>query len=355
MGAVGIVAEYNPFHNGHKYHIEQTKKKLNCNCVVAVMSGNFTQRGDTAVFDMYKRAETAVQNGIDLVLAIPPQLVLQSAQYYAYNAVYILNSLSKIDYISFGSEIGDIEKLKSEIDINPDFSDNIKTGVTYAKAISTEILKEPNNTLAVEYLRALRRLNSNMIPFTIKRNKVTHNSQNTVESFASASLLRSMLKNKEDITSFVPSGTASIPSFEDKLINLLNYRLTLGDEFNFSNHANISEGLNNRILKYRGQSIEEFIAKIKCKRYTETRIRRALYSIILDIKKEDILCPPTYTRVLAMTETGQKFLNSIRKTKSIETYSNLTKPIIYNNPQLKKELMINEIYKQLTILKHHQA
>jgi len=352
MKTVGIIAEYNPFHNGHKYHIEKTRQTLDCDCVVAVMSGNFTQRGDSAIFDMYKRAEAATENGVDLVLSIPPQHVLQSAQYYAYNAVYILNSLGGIDYLSFGSECGDIEKLNREISISPDFHNKIKTGVTYARAVSTDLLREPNNTLGVEYLRALEKLNSNIIPFTIKRNKVEHNGKNPVDNYASASFLRNMMKNKEDISNFIPSKIDLSPTLEDKIINLLNYRLSLGDEFDFANHANISEGLNNRILKYRESTIEKFIEKIKCKRYTETRIRRALYSIILDIKKEDIKAPPTYTRILSMTEAGRKFLNNIRKTRQIEVYSNLTKPIIYENPQLKKELVINEIYKQLEETHH---
>ena len=348
MKTAGIVAEYNPFHNGHKYHIEKTREKLKCDCIVAVMSGNFTQRGDTAIFDMYKRAEIAVKNGVDLVLSIPPQFVLQSAQYYAYNAVYILNALTKIDFLSFGSEIGDIDKLKNEISIVGSFKETMKTGATYAKALSTDILKSPNNILGVEYLRALRKLDSSIIPYTIKRNKVEHNDRNSVGGFAPASFLREMLRNNEDISKFVPELIAGNPVFEDKIADLLNYRLIIGDELDFENFANISEGLNNRILKCTGEkSIREFIDKIKCKRYTETRIRRALYSIVLNIKKEELTALPAYTRILAMTKTGQKYISSIRKTRQIEVYSNLTKPIIYNNLQLKKELAINKIYSQL--------
>ena len=347
MKTTGIVAEYNPFHNGHKYHIEKTRAALKCDCIVVIMSGNITQRGDVAVFDMYKRAETAVQNGVDLVLSIPPQAVLQSAQYYAYNAVYILERLTKIDYLSFGSEIGNMEALENEIALPENFKDSLKTGVTYAKAMSTEVLKSPNNILGVEYLRALKNLDSNIIPYTIKRSKVEHNQNESVDNFASASFIRGLLKENKCISEFVPNTPDECPKFEDNIINLLNYRLILGDEADFENHANISEGLNNRILKYKNEkAIEDIISKIKCKRYTETRIRRALYSILLDIKKDDII-PPTYTRVLAMTETGQKFLNSIRKTKQIEIYSKITRNAVYNNPQLKKELMINEIYKQL--------
>jgi predicted nucleotidyltransferase len=355
MRTCGIVSEYNPFHNGHKYHIEKTKEELGVNCVVCVMSSNFTQRGDIAIFNMYDRARVAVENGADVVLSIPPQFVLNSAQYYAYYAVYILNALNGIDYLSFGSECGDLELLEKQardININ-DLKENLAKGMTYAKAASnSDILKEPNNTLAVEYIRALRKLNSSILPFTIKRNKALHNDDFAVDEFSSASFIRNEIRNGENIDKLVPSNSdynLLKPIFDDRIASLLTYRLTLGDEFDFENHQNISEGLNNRILKYKSsKSIAEFIDNIKCKRYTETRIRRALYSILLDIKKgssEPLV--PSYTRLLAISNIGQAFLNETKKSHNIKIYSKITKKDINTNSQLKRELVCNDIYDKL--------
>jgi predicted nucleotidyltransferase len=352
MRTCGIVSEYNPFHNGHKYHIEATKKELDIDCVICVMSGNFTQRGDVAIFDMYDRARVAIENGADLVLSIPPQFVLNSAQHYAYFAVYILNALSGVDYLSFGSECGDIELLKKEAEaIDLEYlKENLKKGMTYAKAVSnSDLLKEPNNTLAVEYIRALKSLNSNILPFTIKRNKIGHNDYFAVDEFASASFIRNEIKNGGNIEKFVPKNSnynLLKPTLDYKVAELLSYRLNLGDKFDFENHQNISEGLNNRILKYKdSKSIAEFIENIKCKRYTQTRIRRALYSILLDIKQNETrLVMPSYTRLIAMTKTGQAFLSSTKKKHNIKVYSKITKKDIFTNLQLKKELTCNSIY-----------
>ncbi len=345
MKTVGIVSEFNPFHNGHKHLVETTKKALNADAVVAVMSGNFTQRGEIASFDMYSRAEIACQNGVDLVLEIPPQFVLNSAQFYAYYGVYLLNALGVVDYLSFGSECGNLEALHNLP--KPDIcavKNKMKTGVSYAKAVGeSDLLQSANNILGREYLNALQKLQSPITPFTVKREAVAHDATVPSGNFASASYIRQAIRKGIDVSSYVPALPDSEPIFEESLLSMLNYRLTCGSQQDFSNIQNISEGLEHRILASRGkESFQELIDAIKCKRYPQTRIQRALYSILLGIEKSNEL--PNYTRVLAFTKTGQKLLKKARKTATIKLYSRITKQDIATNHQLQKELFCNEIF-----------
>lgn len=350
MKTAGIICEYNPFHNGHKYHIEQTKKQLNVDAVICVMSGNVVQRGETAVFPMHFRAETAIKNGADLVLEIPPRFVLQSAQFYACNAVYILNSLGITDYLSFGSESGDIESIKKAISDTKNFREKIDTGMGYAKAIcENEILQTPNNILAAEYLKALKALNSDIKPFTLKRNSVAHDSKEQKNGFASASYIRSLIKDGGNWQEYVPDFEKSditLYKSQEDLWELIAYKLKLGKADDFENILNISEGLNNRILKYKDcKTFSECVDSVSCKRYPKSRIRRALMCILLDFEKSDTL--PTYTRVLASNETGNKLLKSIKKTATIPVLSRITKKDIYNIPFLKEELITEDIIKPM--------
>lgn len=345
MKTVGIVSEFNPFHNGHKYLVETSKKELSADAVVAVMSGNFTQRGEIASFDMYSRAEIACRNGVDLVLEIPPQFVLQSAQFYAYHSIYILNALGIIDYLAFGSECGNIEELATLP--CPDVSllkEKMKTGISYAKAIGeSDILQNANNVLGREYLNALKQLNSSIVPFTIRRKNVMHDASVPVDNIASASYIRQKVQSGQDVSLFVPTLPDAKLVCEDRLLPMLNYRLAMTTAEELSNIQNISEGLENRILASRGKnSFSEFVDAVCCKRYPKTRIRRALYSILLNL--EQSAQSPSYTRVLSFTETGQKLLRSIKKKSSLAVYSRITKSDITSNQQLRKELICNEVF-----------
>lgn len=345
MKTVGIIAEYNPFHNGHKYHVTKTREQLNAEGVIAVMSGNFTQRGEIAMFDMHSRAEIAVKNGVDLVLELPPQFVLNSAEFYAYYGIYLLNQLGIVNYLSFGSECGDLSQLAAyQPTDNVFLKQQLKTGISYAKAISDSPLAEkPNNILGIEYLRALKKLKSEIQPFTVLRKAVEHHSQQPAQQFASASWIRSQIRDGNSITEFLPNLPDITPVFEEQVFTLLKYRLITGQKEELSDFNAISEGLQNRILANRNaESFSELITKIKCKRYPETRIRRALYSLLLNLKKSTE--PPTYTRVLAFNDTGKKLLREIKKKSEISVLSRITKKDVYQHPQLQTELYCNEVY-----------
>ena len=345
MKTIGIVAEFNPFHNGHQYLIDTAKKALGAECVVAVMSGNFTQRGEIASFDMYSRADVASRNGVDLILEIPPQFVLNSAQYYAYYSVYILEQLGCIDYLVFGSECGDLSQLQALQ--NPDrqtLKIRMKTGITYAKAISdSHLLNSANNILAKEYLSALQTLHSDMIPFTVKRIGVSHNEKNPNGAFASASYLRQKIRSKVDISQYLPEIPNGTPISENCILPILKYKLASASEDEMMAINNITEGLHRRMKAAREQDIfEELIGAIKCKRYPETRIRRALYCLLLDMKKFDEL--PSYTRVLAFSNRGKTLLRTMKKTALLPLFSRITQKDIRNHEQLRQELFANEIF-----------
>ena len=347
MKIAGIVCEYNPFHNGHKYHIEETKRITGSDGIIAVMSGNFVQRGEISLYSRELRAQTACENGADLVLLIPPRFVLRSAQFYAYNAIYILNSLGIVDFLSFGSECGSIEMLETALNTDTAMLKNrLNVGVGYAAAIGTnEILKSPNNILGVEYLRALKELSSGIKPVTLGRNSAQHDEMQAFGKFASASYIRGLAKNGEDFSAFVPKnadydGQKMIST--DKLWDLISYRLKLGRHDNFENILNISEGLNNRIQKFADlKSFSDCVDAVSCKRYPKARVRRALLSILLDLEKSDE--PPAYTRVLAANETGKKILAQLRKTAKIPILNRITKKDLYNIPFLAEEIKVNRI------------
>lgn len=350
MKTAGIICEYNPFHNGHKLHIEKTRNALSAECIVCVMSPNVVQRGEIAIADMYFRAEKAVENGADLVLSIPPRFALQSAQFYAHYGVYILDALGGVDFLSFGSECGSVDALeKALFEISDEkIKENLKSGKTYGACVSqNEVLRSSNNILGVEYIKALKKLNSKIIPYTVKREYTDHDSDITNENYASASFIRELIKENKPYSDFLPYED-KIPyySYDEALGLLLSYKLNIGDENNFSDIMNISEGLNNRILKHKAcTDLEKIVSEIYCKRYIAPRIRRAILSIVFDLKKSDVM--PSYTRVLALNETGKKFLNRAKKTSTIKIHSRITKKDIYNDPLLAEEIKINSIIENI--------
>jgi predicted nucleotidyltransferase len=231
MNAAGIVCEYNPFHSGHKYHIEATRRLLGEDAgIVCVMSGNFVQRGDCAAFSKHARARAAISGGADLVLELPVPWVLSSAESFARGGMWILERLGIVTHLSFGSECGDIGTLKAAAEGSDSSEGNISelmaSGISYAaareRALSEvdptlgAVLSSPNNILGVEYLKAIRRLGSKIEPVTVPRHMAGHDGDIPVEGFASASYIR---KNMDEIARFVPESCTDI----------LNPSLTAGE------------------------------------------------------------------------------------------------------------------------------
>ena len=327
MKICGIAAEYNPFHNGHKYHIEKTKELYGATHIVVVMSGNFTQRGDTALFDKFRRTETALANGADLVIELPVAYALASAEQFAFGAVSLLNALGCVEMISFGSECGDVSLLEETAGAvlfaqqSDEFFMHMKSGDSYPVALQKTIekyyeediidaLTAPNNTLAVEYLKALSEYGSAIKPVTIKRVGTEHDSGKTSGYFASAAHIRKGIIAGEDMSAFVPSlpqsDHADIRNLETAILAKL--RTMSVDELEKA--PNVITGLENRIYKAARVStnLAELYMLIKTKRYTMSRIRRIVMAEFIGIKKSDIKNAPPYVRILGMNAKGREIL-----------------------------------------------
>lgn len=339
MNISGIICEYNPFHNGHKRHIEQTKKEYGATHIVGVMSGNFTQRGDTAIVDKYKRTETALKNGVDLVIELPVAYALGSAEQFAQGAVYLLNALGCVDIISFGSESGKIDLLKEAAGAviytqeSEDFHNYMKNGMTYPAALQKamekfytedviETLATPNNALAIEYIKALDEIGSSVKPVTVKRCIAPHDSEIAESSdILSASQLRKKLADKKDISQFAPScDFSNIASLSNIEVAILS-KLRAMSKTEIEKTPNVLMGLENRIYRAAAvaASLNELYFLVKTKRYTLARIRRIILSAFLGITKNDLKITPSYVRILGMNGKGKEILAAAKCELPINT------------------------------------
>ncbi|MCL2637655.1 MAG: nucleotidyltransferase family protein [Oscillospiraceae bacterium] len=350
MKTAAIICEYNPFHNGHKYHIDRTKADFGATHIVAVMSGNFTQRGDVAIFDKFTRTKMALENGADLVLELPVAASLASAQQFAAGAVHILNSLNCIDLLSFGSECGDIDLLKETAgavvyaEETDEFLGMMRRGLPYPAAlvetikkyyedVIPETLASPNNTLAIEYIKSLADTGSSIEPVTITRFGAAHDSDEAEEepkkihpyfqglvsenekpeeklTTASASLLRKMIANGEDVSKFTPCEFPAEFSSISRLETAILCKLRTMSAAEISKAPNVMHGLENRIHKAvrAARSLPELMALIKTKRYTLARLRRIILCCLLGITKNDAKTKPQYIRILGMNEKGREII-----------------------------------------------
>ena len=320
MKTAGIIAEYNPFHNGHEYHINMTRDLTGADGIVAVLSGNFVQRGEAAICDKYARAQMALQGGADLVVELPCVYACQSAEFFAKGGVGVLEKLG-CDYISFGMESENMEELveiakkvkNPDEDFKTRLADALKEGTSYpkalAKALGTEIVDTPNNVLAIEYLKAVE----NLKPIGIRRRGSLHDQP------GSASDVRKRLGNGEDIAKLVSTYTADILREQKQpdiriFESLVLYKLRTMSAEEIGRLPDVTEGLENRIkdAALKATSLEELCELVKTKRYTMARIRRVFVNAILGITKDDLGLSPQYIRVLGMNETGMKILANLR-------------------------------------------
>ncbi len=337
MKIVGVIAEFNPFHNGHRYLIEQIKK--DGSLVAAVMSGDFVQRGQSAVLDKHHRAEIAVKCGVDIVFELPQIYSCASAENFAFGGVSILDSCGCIDELAFGAECGDISEIQSAValldDVNTQnkISENIKKGMSYPNAVQmavgADILLKPNNTLAVEYLKALKKINSTIKPICIKRIMTEHDSHIPNGNFASASAVREMIFcGDESYKKYVPDSSANIIcdcikkgeiaqnfKYNERGAVSIMRRMSADD---WRNIPDVSEGLENRIMKSVRENItvDDVIMSIKCKRYTYARISRAVCCAYIGITKSDF-GKPQYIRVLAFSKSGIEILRKMKNSAKL--------------------------------------
>lgn len=347
MKVLGIICEFNPFHNGHRYLIEKTKKETNSDAVVAVMSGNFTQRGFPAITDKRTRAESAIQNGVDLVLELPSAFAVQSAQYFARKGIETLNACNIVDTLAFGSESGDLEVLSHALTYSEsaEYSSDVREGKNcslasaLAKASYDSAVYTPNNILGIEYLRALKETESAMKPYTCERVGVDHDSDMVSDEYASASYIRNALYREVDTSSFLPSVPQNIIN-KETWGNLVLYRLRTMSIDELERVCGVSEGLHNRIFNSAktAKSYDALVESIKTKRYTRTRIERVLTCAVLGIRQEHLLQSP-YLRVLAATDVGIALIREIQKHTPV-----IVKTADASHPLLELECRADDIY-----------
>lgn len=338
MKISGIICEYNPFHNGHIYHIDQTRRN-GATHIAAVMSGNFVQRGDAAVMDKFERARLAVRSGADLVIELPVQYCLSSAENFAAGAVHLLDSLGVVDELSFGSECGDIGKLDTALDMilsaSESHSDEIheimEKGYTYPRALSSVIngidprigavITQPNNLLAIEYIKALRNSGSDMKPFTVRRESADHDSDVPADEFASASYIRKKLDEKNglsEVRKYLPfmwadSIAEAIRTGKkaslSRLERVILYKIRTASVEEIASVSDVAQGLEYRIASAKmASTLDELLFTIKNKRYTMARIRRVILSLLIGITKNDMRELPPYGRILAFNNRGREIL-----------------------------------------------
>lgn len=354
MKISGIICEYNPLHNGHLYHLEQIRNG-GADAIVAVMSGNFVQRGDAAILDKFTRAKLAIQAGVDLVLELPVPYALAPAENFAMGGVALLTALGNVQDLSFGSECGNIKLLsqaaqacrvcKTEYaDVLNDF---LRSGYSYPEVLSqmvgqlygTEtaaVLRQPNNTLAIAYINAIDEMGSSLRPVTIQRRGAGHHStQQSADGTASATYIRQYFSEGGNCRRMMPSyawhalrsaqeagHTGSLQNLE----RLILYKLRTTDPDEMHNIAEIGQGLEYRLYKAkRSASLEELLHNIQTKRYPMARLRRILLHLLLDIRTEDIQKYPPYGRILAFNDVGRQVLREAKATRMLPFSHSLAK------------------------------
>ena len=335
MSVIGIVCEFNPFHNGHKHLIDSVK--AGGDIIVCVMSGNFVQRGEPAIFPKEVRVKSALVNGADIVLELPFLYATASAEIFASSAVKILDAFG-CDKIAFGTENTTLNQLENAVEIllSNDFDEKIKKylegGLSYPKARQMAFeefncdcdISSPNNILAIEYISAIKKNNYSITPITVNRKGADYNDNFAIDDFASATHIRNLINNNKDFQKYVPENAYQIyknalvngeylnaEKFNISALSILRSISTINPEI-----ANMAEGLENRIASAVkiSSNLAEIYDNVKTKRFTHSRIRRAVLSCVMNVTNDDLHIPVPYCRLLGFnTEISGKLGNLVKK------------------------------------------
>lgn len=366
MKVVGLITEYNPFHNGHLYHLQEAKKITGADYVVVVMSGNFLQRGAPAIVDKHTRTAMALLNGADLVLELPVFYATGSAEYFAMGSVSLLDKLGIIDSLCFGSECGDIEILSRIADVllnEPEeyrtlLQAGLKQGLSFPAARSAALqgylsdsfqssaiagtISNPNNILGIEYIKALKKRNSLIKPYTISRISSNYHDTSLKESISSATALRSSILNTRDLRTLsnqVPKTVYQLleekyqkgfPVCENDFSSILKYKLLSQDCNSLTDYMDVSTDLALKMINHlnRYENFHQFAGLLKSKELTHSRITRVLFHILLDITKKSMKDYIErdyiqYFRVLGFRKNSTLLLNGIKNASSVPLVTKL--------------------------------
>ena len=360
MHKIGIIAEYNPFHNGHLYQIKEIKKRYPDSTIISVVSSSFTQRGDISLLNKWDKTKIALDNGIDLVIELPFVYSTQASDIFAEGAVKILNYLG-IDTLVFGTERDTIEDLELLANIqinNKEYQEKVKqylsTGLNYATSTNKALeditnvkVDTPNDLLALSYIKQIK-LNKYNIKYTnIKRTTSYHGSEIN-DNISSASNIREMFANNQDIDNLIPFDKKNLYKVSmNNYLDILKYKV-LSEDININKYQTVDEGIEGRIIDNitKSATYEELIQNIKTKRYTYNKISRMLLHILTSFTKEEASnIDIDYIRVLGFTTKGQEYLSKIKKNITIPIITGYKKNI---SKVLDIEYRVTKIYSLFT-------
>ena len=358
--AVGIICEFNPFHNGHLYIINKAKELFNEDIVV-VLGGNFLERGNLSIIEKYDKAKIAIKYGASLVVELPFKYATSSSDIFAMGAIKILNEL-KVDKILFGTEEGSLERLEKAADVqisDPKYEPLVReylcTGLNYSTCMNKALkdiigyeIISPNDMLALSYIKEIKRNNYNIKAYTVKRTNDYHGKE-LYNDIASGDAIREALNNNKDINKYIPQGVFDYikrNNYNLEYFKLLKYKI-LSDE-DLRKYLDVDEGIDKRIKNVidSSYSLDELINNVKTKRYTYNKISRMFTHILTGYTKEenkdfDI----KYVRVLGLNDNGKKYLNKVKKETTIPIITSINKD---NYNILKREIDIDKIYYLIT-------
>lgn len=368
METIGIICEYNPFHNGHVYHINKIKEMYPDSIIILCVNGYFGERGDISILSKEDKTKLAINNGVDIVVELPFIFASNSADTFAEASIKILNYMN-VNKIIFGSESNDINKLtliaKKQLEDNFSLKvkEEIKKGINYPTALNkgTGInLNSPNDLLGVSYIKAIIKNKYDIIPITIKRTS-DYLDTLSVDNIVSASNIREKIKNNIDIKKYINYKPSFNTVDEELLFKLIKYKIITDKDL--SKYLTVDEGIEYKLIKEINncKTIEELISKIKSKRYTYNRIKRMLIHILIGLTKEDRKkCDIEYIKILGFNNKGQHYLKNIQSnilisskipdtflTRKYELVSSKIYDIITNTNTYKFEISNKPIRKEI--------
>lgn len=388
MKVNGIIAEYNPFHNGHKYQLEESKRLTGADYTIVVLSSNFVQRGDPSLIDKHTRAEMALQNGADLVLELPIIYAASSAEFFATGAVSLLDKLGVVTHLCFGSECGDTALLKQIAsillkepgDYKQVLKAQLKQGRTYPTARNSALiqhcpaltenkglLSSPNNILAIEYIKAILKMDSAMEPVTVRRLGTDYHDPAPHSQYCSSLAIRQALADGRELSSvahYIPDSARAL--LAERLVlgrgicsndfsSALYYKLLSERDGGFDKYLDVSTDLSNRIYKHLPEykNFDDFCDLLKTKELTYTRISRCLLHILLNLTKEDMeICAELeytpYAHILGFRKDAEPLLGAVKNYTAIPLVSKLAdaEKLLPTDAflMLKQEIAINQLY-----------
>ncbi|MBQ2662426.1 MAG: nucleotidyltransferase family protein [Clostridia bacterium] len=365
MNCTGIIAEYNPFHKGHEYHVSKTRSFAKDNFVIALMSGNFVQRGDIAIYNKFYRAQKALEAGVDMVWELPAAFSVSCAEKFAKAAVLIFEKSGVVDKLSFGSECGDINNLfeiaGNSLSCNEEakarFKESLKTGISFARAQSEALSlpSSPNDVLGLEYIKAIKEFNAKITPIAIQRIGAMHDStDSTLDGFQSASTIRNLILDGKLDSPVIPASSQS-----SEFSSMMLYVLRSMSQDEFALLPDVSEGLQHVLYEAcrEATSYADFLALSKSKRYTMARLRRIAICALLRIEEklqDNALVSPNdylYIKVLGMRKEASPILSELSKRSEIPiiiSHSDTTKLSPQAKALLEKDLLSSDIYNILS-------